>query len=822
MFNADAGAESGSAYIFQRDQGGTNNWGEVKKLTASDAAAGDHFGYSVSISGDTAVVGAYADDSGIGSAYVFNRNADGDNQWGQVKKLIAEDRAAGDYYGTVAIDGDTIVIGSYLDDDNGKNDSGSAYVYKRDQGGTENWGQVAKLHASDPGDDDRFGNAVAISGDTIAVGAWYDDDNGADSGSVDIYYRNQDGPEQWEWVKQIKPGDGDAGDYFSGYALSISGDTLVAGAYGDDENGTDSGAAYIFQRDQDGTDNWGQVKKLLADDGVGVDQFGYGAVSISDDIVTVGAHGDDPGGSVYIFHRNQGGTNNWGQVQKITASDDDWDDEFGHAVSISNDTIIVGTPYSDDDGNNSGSAYIFNITPPVAGFEYALAFGDDDGQYDKVQIPSQDDYNFSSANNFTFSAWVKIDELGHEHPIIEKLYQSGGLYVRFSVKGFGNIYFGHAKADFWFDYGVHHYSNQAISTNQWYHVAGVKRGWQTEIYINGVLDSSANISDDWSANANGHDIYIGYANDGGWPTGQLVGQLDQVQVWSTALSASEISDWMYRKIDLTHPKFNKLVVNIGFDTIGLVNDNAGANTGSGTLYSIANDDWVDSTIQEWSTDEDTAVSGLLVGSDENGSSNDGSDWNLTFEIVSQGSKGNAAITSENNFTYTPNADANGADSFTYRVSDGVDVSNTQTVPVTINQVNDAPSLDNFGDEGVYYISTIAGNGTWGYSGDNGPATDAQFKDPSNVCVDSVGNIYITDSRNHRIRKVDTNGIITTYAGNGTQGYSGDGVSATNAQLNTPEGIAIDSVGNLYIADYYNHRIRKVNTSGDQTSVKAEN
>lgn len=101
------------------------------------------------------------------------------------------------------------------------------------------------------------------------------------------------------------------------------------------------------------------------------------------------------------------------------------------------------------------------------------------------------------------------------------------------------------------------------------------------------------------------------------------------------------------------------------------------------------------------------------------------------------------------------------------------------------------------------INTIAGNGTAGYSGDNGPATSASLYGPWGVAVDSLGNIYIADYYNHRIRKVDTAGTITTVAGNGTNGYSGDNGQATSASLNSPRRVAVDSAGNIYIADTFN-------------------
>ena len=111
------------------------------------------------------------------------------------------------------------------------------------------------------------------------------------------------------------------------------------------------------------------------------------------------------------------------------------------------------------------------------------------------------------------------------------------------------------------------------------------------------------------------------------------------------------------------------------------------------------------------------------------------------------------------------------------------------------------------------IHTFAGNGTYGYSGDGGPATTAEVNHPFGVAVDGSGNVFIADSYNQRIRKINTLGIISTIAGTGMAGYSGDGGAATAAELYIPIGVAIDGSGNVYIADASNNRIRKVNSSG---------
>ena len=157
---------------------------EQAKLIASDGARLDKFGFSVSISGDTAVVGAGSGDGNFvdsGSAYVFVRSG---TTWSEQAKLTASDGAAADFFGnSVSISGDTALVGAPRDDDNGTN-SGSVYAFLRSGG---SWSEEAKLSASDGAVDDRFGESVSIRGDTALVGAFLDDDNGNDSGSAYVY-----------------------------------------------------------------------------------------------------------------------------------------------------------------------------------------------------------------------------------------------------------------------------------------------------------------------------------------------------------------------------------------------------------------------------------------------------------------------------------------------------------------------------------------------------------------------------------------------------------------------------------------------------------
>jgi len=344
----DGGSSSGSAYVFVRIGG---VWTQQAKLTAADAAAGDQFGRSVSVSGDTAVVGAWLDDDGganSGSAYVFVRSG---GVWTQQAKLTAADAAAGDEFGlSVALSGDTVVVGANRDDDAGT-DSGSAYVFVR-SGGV--WTQQAKLTAADAAAGDVFGYNVALSGDTAVVGAYGNDDGGSASGSAYVFVRNGG---VWTQQAKLTATDAAAEDVF-GACVTLSGDTVVVGAYRDDDAGTDSGSAYVFVR-SGGV--WTQQAKLTAADAAAGDVFSY-SVALSGDTAIVGAHLNNAGGtdsgSAYMFVRS-GGV--WTQQAKLTAADAAAQDQFGVRVALSGDTAVVGAYANDDGGSASGSAYVFDL-----------------------------------------------------------------------------------------------------------------------------------------------------------------------------------------------------------------------------------------------------------------------------------------------------------------------------------------------------------------------------------------------------------------------------------------------------------------------------
>jgi hypothetical protein len=345
---------AGAAYVFVRN--GTT-WSEQQKLAASDKAAGDRFGYSVAISGDTMVVGAYfADPDGVeraGAAYVFVRNG---TAWTEQQKLTASGKAAYDAFGTsVAVSGDTVVVGAYVADSDGIDRAGAAYVFIRSD---STWTQQQKLTASDKATSNHLGYSVAISGDTIVVGAHGAAPEGVtQAGAAYVFTRSGS---TWSEQQKLTASDKAAEDSF-GRSVAISGNTVVAGAHGATSGGLYSaGAAYVFTRTGS---TWTQQQKLTASDKAAENHFGI-SVAISEDAVVAGAYAAAPdgvtnAGAAYLFVRS-GST--WSEQQKLTASDKAQTDLLGASVAIDADTIAVGAAYVDTDGViNAGAAYVFIV-----------------------------------------------------------------------------------------------------------------------------------------------------------------------------------------------------------------------------------------------------------------------------------------------------------------------------------------------------------------------------------------------------------------------------------------------------------------------------
>ena len=236
-------------------------------------------------------------------------------------KLLASDGGLGDEFGSSSdLDGDTLIVGAWLAR-NGPHEAGTATIFERDAQGS--FREVAILLAPDAGEHDHFGSAVAVSGEWAIVGAIDADAPWESAGAAYLFERDRGGPDNWGFAGKLTAVDGHENAWL-GASVDISGDTAIVGALGDNEQATAAGAAYVFQRDAGGPSNWGQVAKLMPVDGGSWDAFG-GAVGISGDWVVVGASGNDDAetnaGAAYVHARHAGGADRWGLVTKLLADD---------------------------------------------------------------------------------------------------------------------------------------------------------------------------------------------------------------------------------------------------------------------------------------------------------------------------------------------------------------------------------------------------------------------------------------------------------------------------------------------------------------------
>nr|WP_261344741.1 Calx-beta domain-containing protein [Gimesia chilikensis] len=358
-----AATDGGAAYVYIRNRQGTpdnesdDTWDYHSTLTAFDAEAGDQFGTSIAIDGDTIVIGSLLDDDqgdDSGSAYVYRLV---DNVWSLEEKLTATDGREGDQFGiSVSIEDSTIVVGaryhnyfiSAFDDH-----TGAAYVF--DRSGTD-WTQTQKLTASNHSDQDAFGHDVLIKNDAIYITGLRAavDDSPSGTGAIYIFH-NQDGA--WTEQQIIGPPDGEYDDWF-GYDIHVDGNFLGAVSAADDEF---KGSVYLFKNNA-GT--WEFQQKLTPPVGNQLDRSAF-SIRISGTTLAIGSLLSDgqttDSGAVFLYQLISG---DWVESQTISALDGAEQDYFGHAVAFSGDQIIVGAPQNDEAGNNVGKVYVFRTFAP--------------------------------------------------------------------------------------------------------------------------------------------------------------------------------------------------------------------------------------------------------------------------------------------------------------------------------------------------------------------------------------------------------------------------------------------------------------------------
>lgn len=314
-------------------------WSETAKMTASDGDPNDWFGISVDIEGNYCVIGARDDDQERGSACVFRYDG---SQWVHDQKLLAPDGVAGDWFGiSVAIQGEYIFVGADADDNANGINAGSVYIFKQS---TSSWLLQEMILASDGTANDYFGRYISLDDEVAVIGAYYDNEI---TGSAYVFKRIGD-----DWMEEDKlvASDGEPGDYF-GISTSINGQYAIIGAYRDDNiNGIDAGAVYIFKRTGSG---WVEDDRILASDGASYDRFGISTSSEGDSLVIGAYYDDDSTGSAYVWKNTTAG---WIEDTKLLASDGKMNNFFGRSVSLAGEYMIIGAW---GDTGSSGSAYVF-------------------------------------------------------------------------------------------------------------------------------------------------------------------------------------------------------------------------------------------------------------------------------------------------------------------------------------------------------------------------------------------------------------------------------------------------------------------------------
>ena len=475
VVGAPEGNGAGVAYVFTKPDAGWTNTSVAAELTASDAATGERFGYAVSASGSTVLVGAPGSESGddAGASYVFTNPETGWSNTSAAAKLTAADGAAGDWFGhSVSVSDALIVVGAHGEEEN----SGAVYAFRRPHDGWAASSDAQKLTAKEAAMGDAFGYAVSVDGDTLAVGLpndvvsdrqnylrgahsgtariftwpgllWVDtpaafkivppnaessrifgvslsaDGNTAVVGTVQavdtatssvgtakaFVYTRRDG--EWDTSTPATLTLPEGGTFSQhGLAVSKNGDTVVVGftpAASASDTTPQPNSVLVFTRPDGGWASTSIAARLTMPDGESEGSFGQ-TVSVSGDTIVVGAYGDDSyygtsyKGSAFVFTRPDGGWVSTSVAAKLTAPAGDPGDEFGRAVAVSGDTVVIAAPGDRDiQGSRAGSAYVF--TRPAEGWV---------STFESARLTAPDGWSvYWSRNDFGSSVAVKGDKI---------------------------------------------------------------------------------------------------------------------------------------------------------------------------------------------------------------------------------------------------------------------------------------------------------------------------------------------------------------------------------------------------------------------------
>ncbi len=385
----DNGSSSGSVYIFQNVDSASGTKVQDVKLLASDGAASDSFGSSVSLFGSFGIVGAFRDDSEIGSAYIFPNLDIASGTVSETAKLTSSGGVSGDNFGgSVGVFGTIGIVGAESVDGSQFN-TGAAYIFRGLDTATGNVTENAILKASDETQSALFGGSVAISGTKAIVGA--ENANGGEFQTGAAYvFRGLDvvSGTSTEDVKLVAS-DGGSGEGF-GESVSLSGNLAVVGASSSDGGGYLTGAAYVFSSLDSATGVITEDVKLIASDGVIYDDFGH-SVAISGNTVLVGANrSNDDGnnsGSAYLYVNVGSHSGSTTETLKLLSSDAAADDQFGYSVSVDGDRFVVGAYSNDSVATNGGKAYTGTVSSMTT-----LDEGNATRRVDGISFESRDDW----------------------------------------------------------------------------------------------------------------------------------------------------------------------------------------------------------------------------------------------------------------------------------------------------------------------------------------------------------------------------------------------------------------------------------------------
>lgn len=646
---------SGTAYVYVRSG---SQWVKQAELPHSANGNTDGYGCSVAISGDTVVVGAYTDrgwpgTDGPGQAYIWGRIGD---TWA-LQQVIGGASGSGKLFGySVAISGDTVLVGAPSGDGVAVG-TGTAYVYTLGSGG---WALQTTLLAADGQSYDDFGGAVAIAGDTAVVGAFGDDVQYVDRGSAYIYERTGS-----TWTQQSRIIGTNSSDSL-GCAVAVSGDTALLGAYGEG-----AGTAYVYTRSGA---TWTKQARIASPDTGQTPYFGA-SLALSGDTAIIGEYGDDSGtkdrGSAYVYSRS--GTT-WAKRTKLVASDAATYDYFGLSVALSDGTAMIGSY-----GSDTGAAYMYS--------GYVARFKED--RISSKPSPGVlGDFQDSESDPLTTQL---LADVSHGHLSLS----ADGSFTYTPDPDWSGIDYFTFRA---FDGSA--YSDAATAT----------------IVVTAVNDAPTFVK--------GGDVVV--AEDSGtytapWATSISPGP-QETEAVSFVVSTSNPALFSTQPTitpagDLTfYPAAN---ANGSTVVTATLRDAYGLSSAPAT-FSISVTPVNDAPVahpDSYSTPEDATRSVPATGV----VANDGDVDNTTLQadLVSPPLHGTLALAANGSFTYVPNPNWNGTDFFTYTAFDGLAFSEPTTVTITVTAVNDPPT---FAKGGNVVVTDDSGSFTapWASSISPGP------------------------------------------------------------------------------------------------------